>query len=228
MGTIAELSVPTTEFALCETLAAVPDAELEVERVAAHGERALVPFVWVRTSEFERFEAALGDDSSVGEFECVSTLETERLYRMDWVGSTRLLVHAVLEADSTVLSATGSDDHWQLRLLFPDHDALSTVHDHCRAADIEFEITSIYELEGQRHRRYGLTARQHRTLIEGVERGYYEIPRELTLGEFAERLDVSHQALSERLRRGHRNLIESGLIAGREPSGFEEIDRDGS
>lgn len=228
MGTIAELSIPTAEFALCETLAAVPDAEIEIERVAAHGEKTLVPFVWVRTSEFERFESALGTDPTVGGFECLSTLDTERLYRMDWLSSTPLLVHTVLEADSTILSATGDDDHWRLRILFPDREALSATHDHCRSADLDFEITSIYELEGERRGQYGLTADQYRTLIQGAERGYYNVPRDITLGEFAESLDVSHQALSERLRRGHRNLIQSALVAGRELSRFEKTDRDGS
>lgn len=228
MGTIAELSIPAAEFALCETLVAVPDAEIEVERVAAHSEGRLMPFVWARTTEFDRFEAALEEDPSVGEFECLSTLDTERLYRMDWLSSTHLLVHTVLEADSTILSATVSDDQWRLRILFPDREALSATHDHCQSADLEFEITSIYELEGERRGQYGLTTDQHRTLVEGAERGYYNVPRDITLGEFAESLGVSHQALSERLRRGHRNLIESALVAGRELSRFEKTDRDGS
>lgn len=228
MGTIAELSIPTAEFSLRDTLATVPDAEIEVERVAAHSEGRLMPFVWVRTAEFDRFEAALEEDPTVGEFECLSTLDTERLYRMDWLDATHLLVHAVLDADSTILSATGSDDRWRLRILFPDREALSAMHDHCQSAGLDFEITSIYELEGERRGQYGLTAEQYRTLIEGAERGYYNVPRDLTLGEFADSLDVSHQALSERLRRGHRNLIESALVAGRELSHFEKTDRDGS
>lgn len=214
MSTIAELTVPAREFALQDTLAAVPNVEFEVERVVAHGEGRLMPFVWVRTGDFEAFEAALDDDLTVDEVECLSTLQEERLYRMDWVDSIRLLVHALLEADSTILSATGTDDHWRFRLLFPDREALSAMDDHCRSAGLEFEIVSIYELEGNRRGQYSLTREQHDTLVEGVEKGYYKVPRDLTLGEFADTLGVSHQALSERLRRGHHNLIESTLITG--------------
>ncbi|MFC7008889.1 helix-turn-helix domain-containing protein [Halalkalicoccus salilacus] len=38
--------------------------------------------------------------------------------------------------------------------------------------------------------------------------GYYDVPRTVTLTELANKLDISHQALSERLRRAHANLID--------------------
>lgn len=211
MGTIAELSIPTTEFALRDTLEAVPETTFEVERVAAHSEGRFMPFIWVRTTDFDRFEDALREDPTVGEIERLSALESERLYRMDWVDPTHP-IHVILDCDSTVLSATGTDERWRLRILFPDREALSTAHDRCRSSELEFEITSIYELEGERRGQYSLTAEQHQTLVEGARRGYYNVPRDITLGEFAESLNVSHQALSERLRRGHRNLIESALL----------------
>jgi predicted DNA binding protein len=47
------------------------------------------------------------------------------------------------------------------------------------------------------------------TVKAAVESGYYGIPRDTTLEDLATDLNVSHQALSERLRRGHRALIES-------------------
>ncbi|MDL5362965.1 bacterio-opsin activator domain-containing protein [Halalkalicoccus sp. NIPERK01] len=213
MGTIAELTIPAAEFALRDTLADVPSVEFEIERVAAHGEGRLIPFVWVRTAEFETFEEALAEDPTVDGVECLSELDAERLYRMDWVDSIHP-VGAILEADSTILSATGTDGQWRLRILFPDRGALSETYDRCRRAGIDFDVSSIYDLEGNRRGQYSLTKEQHDTLVEGVERGYYNVPRDLTLGEFAESLDVSHQALSERLRRGHRNLIESALITG--------------
>lgn len=214
MGTIAEFELPASEFALRGTLAAVPDAEFEVERVAAHSEGRVMPFVWVRTEDFEAFERALDEDPTVDGVECLSVLDDERLYRMDWVDSIHLLVHAILEAKSTILSATGTTECWQLRILFPDREALSATHDHCRSLDLDFEITSIYELEGDRHGQYGLTKEQHETLVEGARCGYYEVPRDLTLGEFADSVGISHQALSERLRRGHRNLIDATLVTG--------------
>ncbi|EFW93068.1 DNA binding domain-containing protein [Haladaptatus paucihalophilus DX253] len=55
------------------------------------------------------------------------------------------------------------------------------------------------------------TEQQHETLRSAMDRGYYEIPRRMTTTDLAEELGVSHQAVSERLRRGHRCLVEHGL-----------------
>lgn len=215
MSTIAEFSIPPEDFALERTLERVPGAEFEIERVAAHGKGRLTPFVWVHADEFGGFEAALAEDPTVEDAECLSAFDGERFYRMDWVESIHLLVHALLDAESTILSASGTDERWLLRMLFPDREALSSTHDYCRSAAIDFDVGSIYELAGERRDRYGLTRGQYDTLLAGIDRGYYDVPRKITLGEFAESLDVSHQALSERLRRGHKNLIESTLVVGR-------------
>jgi predicted DNA binding protein len=59
-----------------------------------------------------------------------------------------------------------------------------------------------------------LTELQQETLVAALEAGYYELPREVTMGELAERLGVSQQALAKRLRRGYRNLIEDSLVVG--------------
>ncbi|PSP50724.1 hypothetical protein BRC67_09015 [Halobacteriales archaeon QH_3_68_24] len=56
-----------------------------------------------------------------------------------------------------------------------------------------------------------LTDTQFATLETALESGYYRVPREQTIEELATELDVSHQALSERLRRGHRTLVETVL-----------------
>ncbi len=49
------------------------------------------------------------------------------------------------------------------------------------------------------------------SLIKAKEMGYYDVPRGISLSELADELGVSHQALSERLRRGHGRLIDRTL-----------------
>lgn len=65
MSNIAEVHVPAGEFALRETLEAVPDAEFEVERVAAHGNDRVLPFVWATADDLDEVERALDADPSV-------------------------------------------------------------------------------------------------------------------------------------------------------------------
>ena len=46
------------------------------------------------------------------------------------------------------------------------------------------------------------------------EAGYYDIPRDATLEDIADELEISRQALANRLRRGYRNLIGTTLMHG--------------
>jgi len=41
--------------------------------------------------------------------------------------------------------------------------------------------------------------------------GYFEIPREASTSDIGYRLGISAQAVSERLRRGHRKLVTSTI-----------------
>lgn len=88
--------------------------------------------------------------------------------------------------------------------LFPEHDSVSATHDFCDeyATDLEFE--RIYSLtDSLRRGQYGLSESQYDSLVTAYQDGSYRVPREETLQELSDELDVSHPSLSERLRRGH-------------------------
>ena len=59
----------------------------------------------------------------------------------------------------------------------------------------------------------GLTDKQHEVIATALEMGYFEIPRDCTLQDLASELDISHQAASERLRRGMKTIVESNMIS---------------
>ncbi|MXV61007.1 bacterio-opsin activator [Natronorubrum sp. JWXQ-INN-674] len=56
-----------------------------------------------------------------------------------------------------------------------------------------------------------LTATQRETIRTAWELGYYEIPREATLQDLAERLDASVSTVSDLLRRGQASLVAAEL-----------------
>jgi len=58
-----------------------------------------------------------------------------------------------------------------------------------------------------------LTDVERRTLQTAVQEGYFETPREITLGELADEFDVSKPAVSKNLRRGERKLLERAVEA---------------
>lgn len=214
MSTISEVSISAGTFALGETLEAVPEATFDVERVVAHDTERVMPFVWASASDREALEAAFEADPSVAEVEMLSDLDDEWLYRMEWVSHVQFVVHVLLEEQATVLDAHSESGRWHLRLMFPDRGSLSRTHEFCEEHDIEIAVDTIYEMDNERHGRFGLTEEQSETLTAAFESGYYEVPRDTSVADLAEELGISHQALSERFRRAHGNLVENALIIG--------------
>lgn len=216
MGVIAELRVPAGEFALSGTVAAFEEGEFKIERIVAHDQDRVMPYVWVSAPEFDGLEEALEADETVEEARLISDLEDERLYEMEWVGHIEALVRILVEEKGTVLAADGGVDGWLLRTLFPEREALSRTYEYCTSNGLSIDVQSVYELHDGRKGRFGLTDEQQNTLEAAFERGYYEIPREVTRDGLSDELGVSGQSLSERLRRAHRNLVENTVIIGTE------------
>lgn len=222
MSTIAEIRFPATEFALAETLSAVPHLEFETVRVVAHETDRVLPLVWAQTDDGDALDDALADDSTVENVRLLADLAAERLYRMDWVANVETVVHALLEHDGTVLNASGRADGWHLRILFPDRESLSATHEFATDNDISFSLRSVFDLSEGRGSQFALTEHQHQALLAAYENGYYEVPQETTIDDLADDLGVSAQAVSQRLHRAYSNLIENALVIGRPTSSFGE------
>ena len=214
MSTISEVSISAATFALGKTLESVPEATFDIERVVAHDTENVLPFIWATAPDRDALEAAFEADESVANVELLSDLDDEWLYRMEWVSHVQFVVHALLEEQATVLDAHSENGHWRLRLLFPDRESLSRTYDFCDDHDIDLDIETIYEMDSERHGRFGLTEQQAEALTAAFERGYYEVPRGVSVADLADALDISHQALSERFRRAHGNLVENTLVVG--------------
>jgi predicted DNA binding protein len=214
MATIIEFELPADEFALHETLTACPDATFEVERVVATAPDQITPYVWVQADDFDRLERAFESDPTVTDATLLSETDAERSYRMEWTGPIDLIVHLLTEQDGTITHADGRDNVWYLRVLFPDHTALTKAHDYAIENEFSLNVQAIYGMEDERHTQFGLTNGQSEALTASFERGYFKVPRDVSLTEFAEQEEISHQALSERLRRGINSLIEHTLIIG--------------
>ena len=59
---------------------------------------------------------------------------------------------------------------------------------------------------------YGLTEAQRDALVLAVEGGYYSIPREMSTNDLGRALEISDQAVTERLRRAIATLTENTLV----------------
>ena len=213
MGTTAELVIPANEFALARSMDTVPSLEARIEPVVATAANVIMPHVRFRAdaNELEDVEGALRDDPSVVTYDRLANSDDEHRYRIEWASSVVDAVSHLTAKRATILDATGAGTQWRLRILVPERDALSQTYDVATEAGLTVDVARVHELETTERSRYGLTDAQYETLIEALASGYYEIPRDVDMEGLARELDISHQALSERLRRAHRRLVTEAL-----------------
>lgn len=221
MSIIAEFSVPAEEFALYETLCAVPGMTVEVERVVAHEADCIVPYFWTSGENCETFERAARDDPSVEDLTKLDEVQGATLYRAGWVEDVETVAYTMTRTGATLLDATGKGGQWTLQLRFDTSEGTTAFQRYLEEHELGAELHRLYEptqprLDGQP----GLTDIQHETLVAALERGYYETPRDVSMSELAAELGISQQALSKRLRGGHHTLVENSLTV--DPPGAEE------
>ena len=217
MVTSVIVSLDTRDLVLSRTLETVPEARFESERIVKSGESSLMPLLWARNADPESLEDAFETDPSVDEVELLADFDDEFLYRMRWIDHIDVLLQMLTSGEANILDAYAGSEEWKLRVLYPDRDKFSSTHEFCEEHGLSFEVHAIREMEGQPTGRYGLTEDQYEALVRATRRGHYDVPQEVTLEELADELDISHQALSERLRRGTEALVQDTLMIGAPP-----------
>ncbi|MFC6835033.1 helix-turn-helix domain-containing protein [Halomarina ordinaria] len=195
------------------TLRRCPTAEVlwEQSDVTPNGEQLLL--CWVETDDYDAFEATLYDDPTVTAPRRLIEFSDRRLYQVEQVGEgrARSIYPTIAAVGGIIHRCVGTGDGWSYQVTFPDHDALEHFHAFCTEHDLGFRLVRKFEQVGEREDRepLGLTEKQYRMLTYAVEEGYYEIPRRTDLATLAERMDISHQAVSERLRRAINALVHA-------------------
>jgi len=212
MGTVVDATVPSGKFALGDTFDRVPEVEFETVRVVAQREGYVIPFLWASAPDMDELHRALEEDPTTANVRRIVEQEDRSLYQIRWQARIRVIIYILGSEEGTLLGAHGKDGRWELRVLFPDHDSVSSTYEFCREYGIDLSIRRVKGIgESIDRSEKGLTQEQYEALAAGFESDYYEVPRGRSQEELADELGVSHQALSERLRRGHRALIEQTL-----------------
>lgn len=212
MSTIAEIALPADEFALGDTFSDVPDARFDVVGVVAHGADYVMPQMRATAADVGTLESILVDDSTVVDAKLLTNVEQRGLFSMEWEADVHEAVKRLVAEEAVVLDAHASEHNWTFTIQFADRDSLSTVYDACRDVGVPVEMHNVQDRTTTLNANQ-LTTQQHETLRAAIDVGYYDIPRGATTEDLADQLDVSHQAISERLRRGHRCLVENELTS---------------
>lgn len=207
MTSIADIEIPADGTGTGELFEAVPSLTCEMERVIASSGHGL----WLSGPSQEEIETALDDASAIGNYSLINSDEDRWLFDIEFEPDTVDVFDLVLEENGTVLSASASSGTWLLSIRFVDRESVSSLYDRLENEDVTPTIVRLFDLAEETHTQCGLTARQYETLVAAIDHGYFEIPREVSMQELSEELGISHQALSERLRRAYRALVTSEL-----------------
>ncbi|SFR42152.1 helix-turn-helix domain-containing protein [Halogeometricum limi] len=215
MTSIATLRADAADFLLGSTFRAVPSLSVEVPPVVAHGPDSPFPFLVTTGADPECVAAAFADDDSVREATRLSPVDDGGLFRVSWSETVELVLGSLVRTDATVLSVRGVDAEWRFRVLAPDRNCLGVTFDFLADHGVEVELDGIRRLDADATARsFGLSEGQRDALLTGLEHGLYEVPRGTDTCELADEFGITHQALSERLRRAHGTLVENALASG--------------
>ncbi|RQG89634.1 helix-turn-helix domain-containing protein [Natrarchaeobius chitinivorans] len=209
MSVITEFTIPAEAFALEHTFQQVPDLSIEVERLATHSREWIMPFLWVRTKNPETVETPLNEDPSVESAELIETGDDVAYFNIHWSEDVQSLIDQIVNQHGIIQEAEALDNLWYLKLQFVDQEALQQFQDYFHDKGYSFELQRIYDGTARKEREYNLTPEQREVLVTALEMGYFNVPREAQIGDLAEKLDISTNSVSERLRRASANLTRN-------------------
>lgn len=213
---IATFVLPSEAIALTETLHDLHEIEIKAERIAAHSTEWTMPCLWITHPDFDRVDDALREDPSVDSIVESNEFDEEKYYQLDWSDSVIDRINTYLDQEASLLEAKASNEGWRIQIRFALRDQFDAFCSQMDERDEGYELLELVKPSAPRQSVGQLTPRQRDTLVAAMEYGYYKIPREISANELAAKLEISQQALSERLRRATENLIDSRLTTGDE------------
>lgn len=214
MSVVAEFSIPAGTFGLGRLLAGGDEVGIELERLVPTGNEVM-PYFWARIPGrgFEAFEREVREDPLVSGLEVVDRLDDETLYAIEWKRIPESLVRGIARTGGAILEGRGSNGRWRFVIRFPDQARLTAFNDFLEDHGIDIEVHRVYtKSERGRERAFDLTGEQREAIVSAVRRGYFEVPRGVTLGDLAEELGITSQAASERVRRGANAVLRGALL----------------
>lgn len=211
MSVVTEFTIPAEAFALEQTFDAVPDVKIEIEQLATHSREWVMPFLWATEDDLEAVKTALQNDPCTDEVRMLDTDSTVGYFNVHWAEEVQELVDNIVDQHGIMQEAEAVDGVWYFKFQFVSRDALEEFQTYFREEGYSFELQRMYAGTAPKEREYNLTPEQREVLVTALEMGYFRIPRDAQIEELAAELDISTNAVSERLRRATGNLTKDTL-----------------
>lgn len=213
MATEATFTVESDEFPLGTIFKKAPGVTVELERVVP-GPRAVIPYFWVRGVHLDDIKSAFGEHPGVKGLRFIDSVEDEYLMRVDWSPEYEGVLSALAVTRVPLIDATGTADEWTFDIRGDDRSDIAEFQRLCQERDIPVTMTALHALTPvETGTEAAITDAQQEALILAYDRGYFNSPRDVTMEELGQELDISQQAVASRIRRGTRRILGSTLSA---------------
>lgn len=221
MGLVAEYKVGCRHLPLVDVAAAVPETTLHVD-VGQPNQGGPPPFIVHAVGDgFESLERAFDGAAFVREYALVGTDDGNHRYQVIPAFTMSEQLGPVVDRPSKLDDLSGNEsivesirvvaDGWVQTRWFADRDAFD---EYCAfwRENASFSLRRLSPSDADATPTAGLTDPQREALRTAHEMGYFEVPRDASLGDVAAELDISPPALSERLRRASDRLVEETVV----------------
>jgi predicted DNA binding protein len=204
----AEILVSHERLVLAPTIESTSDVSIQMEETPMAGDSLL--FASVVGDDFTSFERALETDATIREATLFSAAADRRVYRLRPASDVVPFFPAAADIGVRVLDVKSGTDGWVVRIQMLSREPLIELRKACLEHGTTFRVRQLYDGDPDANSdETRLTGRQRDTVLTAYQSGYYNVPRGISQGELAEKLDVSTSAISQQLRRATRQLIAS-------------------
>lgn len=225
MTTITEVQFAHDDGALAEALTSHPEMDVRVlPETSTDPDRDQYVFTF-DNADTTTIETALKQDHTVSTVQSMPQFGERNIWSIKFGPDTKLLAPHVTSEGGFVIDARSAqlddDTHgWHERWLLPDREAVHDIWEYAREKGFEFEVLDLHtsgaiDAKHPIRIRDALTNQQREALLAAYQQGYFAEPREASLDAVADTLGHSPSAVSGRLKRGMRALIETTLLVDR-------------
>lgn len=212
MSVITKVSFEHPDMALAGTIGTVPDLDLSVLPEVGTDPEHDRYFLQVEDGDIDRIRDALTEDHTVQQGYSTFQYGDTWIIGLQFTPETKLLAPSVTDMGGIVIEAKTGPSGWIERWQFPDREAVHGLWEYAHEESFRFDILELYRsdeslFEGS----LGLTDPQTEAILTAYNNGYFKEPRDVSLEDLANELDISPSAASGRLRRGIEKLVETNL-----------------
>lgn len=207
----ASVGIPAEKFILGQVLEEVDQYYAELTQFVPTGDQ-LIPYFWIENDDLSGVERALQTHARIADVTKYDERAGRGLYQVEWNYPSDDFLSILMDNDVLVTKARGTPDAWEFELLAGNQSTLAAFQTACNERAIPIEIQTIFQSGPTTVDRVGLTEKQREILQVAYERGYFRVPRGVTVTELGEEFGISPQAASKRLRRGLSAVVGQVLM----------------